>query len=600
MCVALVGAGAGSAGALGASCSAKDVVVDVPIAAYVPAACGNANGAQVTFTGLGDYPQTSQAAETVALGSTGFALTALPPDAREVVLSPLTDASAWSGTALVPDAGPLGILTLPLGRACHLTAPVNLAGDPGAAVGPIDPTHVLLVGGTVPPFVVDLGDGAITQLAQALMPPRDYATVSLFGGGVLIAGGADPTTPGEQAQATAVVYTPGASAASLRAGTFSSPINLPAGQRKQHAAVTLADGRTLLVGGVSDDGSFVTAIEVFDPTKAGSNPVTILTTAALHVPRTSPTVLALSNGEVLIGGGFGKGGTPVASVEWLAPDLSWIGSQLLCSAGSEQGFAATEGGAVLAVMGPSPATATCSNVHLLRPSAIEEAPALVPPPLKVRLFPGAQASPVLVTDASTLRWNPWSATFAPLAQGAAGLSLPTTAYLAPSPGLALWLGEDGNVWTLRFDTHGVYATDFAHGPYLITDDLFTAPDRLPGSDVSFTVAGGASLANGATVWLTDATFEHVAASVTLRHGGAAEFVLRDPSGDEATCAVSDAPPGATVQVVRTGPSVTVGLGDASATTCKGSLGADVRVAVGLRGPKSGMGTSEVQALTVER
>jgi hypothetical protein len=85
------------------SCSARDVTVDLPVVAYVPAGCGGADaaGAMVTYAGLGDFPQPTQASEVVRLGSSGLALTALPAATREVVISPLlTDAVQWAGAAL--------------------------------------------------------------------------------------------------------------------------------------------------------------------------------------------------------------------------------------------------------------------------------------------------------------------------------------------------------------------------------------------------------------------------------------------------------------------------------------------------------------------
>jgi hypothetical protein len=579
---------------VGVSCSAKTVIVDVPIEVYVPASCGDAGGAQVTYTGLGDFPQLSPATETVALGSSGLTLTALPPATRQVVLAAVMGAGGWAGSALVPAAGPVEMLTLPMDHACSLSRAVNLAGDPGTVIGMTDATHAMLIGGPFPPFIIDLGNGSIAQLEAALMPARDYSTITPFGAGALVAGGEDPMA-GEQS--TAVVYTPGPNGAP---GTFGTPIDFPDGQtREKHAAVALADGRVLLVGGVSGSGELITAIDVLDP--ATPTNVTVLP-APLHTPRTSPTVLALPNGEVFIGGGFDAEGAPVTSVEWLAADLSWMTSLTLCNkADTEQGFAATEGGAVLAVMGPIAGTPSCSNVHLVLPSGIEDAPVLTPAPSKIRLFQGAEASPVLITDSAGFRWSPWSGAFTSLGPTAKGPSFPTSAFIAASSGLALWLGGDNNLWTLRFDTHGEYATDVAHGPYLQEDDMFTAPDRLPPSDVSFMPQkGGAKLSNGATIWLTDATFAEVTASVVLPKGGAANVVLRDPSGNEVICAATGVATEGVVQVVRSGAAVQVSVGASAPTSCVGALDSNVRVSIGVRGPASGQGTSTVKSLSVTR
>ena len=579
------------AGELGLSCTAKNVIVDVPIGVYVPASCGDGLGARVTYTGLGDFQPMSAPTETAALGSKGFSLTALPAATREVVMGPVGDGAPWAGAAAVPDRGNLTLLALPMDRACSLSREVNLGGVGGTAIGMIDPAHALVVGGEIPPFIADLGTGIVTQLpSTAATPFRAYATVTPFGSGALVAGGVDTTTL--EALGNAVVYTPGPGGA---VGTFGAPINLPANQRKKHGAVVLADGRTLLVGGVSDLGTLVATIEALDPTQ----PTNVRAVATLVVPRVLPTVLLLPTGQIFIGGGFGRDGSPVTTIEWLSADLSPAGTIDLCQAGTVQGFAPTEEGAVLAVMGPEAGSATCSNVHLVRPFVAEEAPILDPPPTRIQMFTGPEGSPVILTDRAALRWNPWTTTFTSLGAHAAGMSTPTTASVSASPGLALWLGEDSHLWALRFDTRGPFATDFDHPTYLDTDDLDTAPDRIPSdAGVTFSVRQGARLAAGATVFLTDATYETVTASVALPQGGEVVFVLRDVNGHELTCATSDVPPGGVAELSRNGGVVAAGMATRAPVPCTGSLDASVRVAIGLRGPAGG--ASIVRALTVMR
>ncbi len=582
------------------SCSARNVVVDLPIVAYVPAGCGDAGGASATYTALGDFPQVTPAAETVTLGSVGFALTALPAAAKQIVISGGLDAGAFTGESLVPDGGSVEVLTLPLYRACPLSTSIGGLGDvPGTSIGMMDATHAMIVGGNVPPFVVDLSTGGITRTPSSeAFVNVNYATVSRFGSNVLIAGGISETS---DVQSLAQVYTP---------GSGFTTVALPEGQqRAKHAAVTLANGDVLLVGGAA--GSLVTAIDLLDPATMSARVV-----GALQTGRVLPTVIALPNGKVFIGGGFDKAMNPIPSAEWLDTDLSSLPPVPLCWAGPEQGFAATEGGAVLSVMGGGTPPPGCSNVELVlpSPSGATPAPPLTPVPKTIRLFQGAEASPLLVTDSDVLRWNPWTAAFTSLGMNALGLSTPTKTILAPTPGLAMWLGEDSNLYALRFDTHGEYATDVAHGPYLVTDDQFTAPDQLPALDggagnVAFVPGPEATLSNGATIWVTDATFAEVTASVVVLGGpvpdaGAAApasvtLVLREPGGNEVTCTASSVPPGSTVQVVRSGAIVTGSIGDAGSIPCSGQVGADVRVSVGVRAPGGG-GTTRVKTLMTLR
>jgi hypothetical protein len=574
-------------------------VVDQAVQVYVPAACGDATNARVTYTGLGDFQPTSDPTEVVAIDSSGFVL-AQSPATREIVLGPLTDAGPWAGAALVPDAGNLELLALPLDRACHFSTLTALASNAGTTLGMVDPTHAFLIGGKTAAFVANLGTGLIT-VAPAPPSPRNYATVSPMSGGVLIAGGENPALNGE-VQATAYLYTPGVGTSP---GTYGEPIVLMGGLREEHAAVTLPDGRVILVGGVTaraPPAIFLTAIDILTPGQPEG-----LAQATLLVRRRNPTVLVLPTGQVFIGGGIGADGQPVTTLEWLSlPDLASLGTAELCSAGTEQGFALTEEGAVLAVMGPESGTAGCSNVHLVRPpsattaAVVDEAPILDPPPAHIRIFQGPSASPVLVTDAAALRWNPWTGTFTSLGTNTGGVSPESAGSVSASPGLGLWLGQDSLLWALRFDTRGQYATDFAHASYLDTDDLYTAPDRLESPDAGFTVPHGAPLSNGESIFLTDATYQALTASVTLITGGTLSFVLRDPTGLEILCSATNVPDAATVMVTRSGSSVTIGVGSGPSTPCVGASALDpnARVAVGLRAPPSG--TSRVRSLTVTR
>jgi len=405
---------------------------------------------------------------------------------------------------------------------------------------------------------------------------------------------------------TAVLYTPGPDGSP---GTFgATPIQLINGLRYAHAAVSLADGRVLLIGGYTNTPGqpLVPGIDLFDP-RAPTKAADIA--ATLHEPRANPAAFALPTGEVFIGGGVDATGAAVTTAEWLDANLDYLGSEKVwpdaCGAVAGQVFAPTEGGAVLAVR-TGPATLGCSNVELVRPygAPIQQAPPLQlgagsSTPTSLTLFPGAQASPVLITQAGTLRWNPWTGAFTPLGPPAgAGSTLPTPTALSVSTGLALWLAEDGNVYALRFDTHGPYATDVEHGPYLVTDDEFTAPDRLLPLDAGFTVSSGATLANGATVWVSDETFAGVTTSVTFPVGGSAALVLRDPAGREVTCGAADVPPLGSVQVTRSGAVVTVSATGGTGGRCDGTLDAGARVAVGVRGPDGG--TTMVRGLAVER
>jgi hypothetical protein len=77
-----------------------------------------------------------------------------------------------------------------------------------------------------------------------------------------------------------------------------------------HAAVRLADGRVLLVGGKSIvlgvSETFLATAEIFDPKTNRFH----LTKMPMHVPRDRPTATLLPDGTVLIAGGQDGGATP--------------------------------------------------------------------------------------------------------------------------------------------------------------------------------------------------------------------------------------------------------------------------------------------------
>src|SRR5688572_7339560 len=79
--------------------------------------------------------------------------------------------------------------------------------------------------------------------------------------------------------------------------------------RSAHAAAVLKDGRVIVVGGIVN-GTTSGAIEIFDPATGNSAVVATLTTA-----RSQHAVATLLDGTVLIVGGANAAGTPLAGAE---------------------------------------------------------------------------------------------------------------------------------------------------------------------------------------------------------------------------------------------------------------------------------------------
>lgn len=95
-------------------------------------------------------------------------------------------------------------------------------------------------------------------------------------------------------------------------GTLDTP-------RELHSATLLEDGRVLIAGGGTPDGSTpFDSAEIFDPATGRSEP-----TGAMNVARYNRVSVRLDDGRVLIAGGFGDG--PLASIEIFDPALgAWL------------------------------------------------------------------------------------------------------------------------------------------------------------------------------------------------------------------------------------------------------------------------------------
>ena len=170
-------------------------------------------------------------------------------------------------------------------------------------------------------FEADTGASTLVNPQQGFREARAFATVTPFGSKLLLAGGEDPLNfdgPAEQRQArqTAFVYDPAARGFE----TTNIPLELA---RTRHAAVELANGETLLVGGARPRGDgtsvAVTAFEAVSPKTRRSR---IDGLVGLANGRLTPTALRLDNGNVLVGGGYDPAGAPVETVEYFSPDGS--------------------------------------------------------------------------------------------------------------------------------------------------------------------------------------------------------------------------------------------------------------------------------------
>ena len=192
----------------------------------------------------------------------------------------------------------------------------------------------------------ELFDGTDAWARTApLNAPRDgFASVRLRDGRVLVTGGYTgvTATAGVLAYSSARIYDP-------QTGTWAKP-GLMHVARYQPSAALLADGRVLVAGGVyADENSFDTraSAELFDP---GTGKWSV--TGSMKTARSAASAVTLDDGRVLVVGGVDSDGDPLRTAEVFDPDSGrWSSAGSLAKA--RAGFTLTllPDGSVLAVGG---------------------------------------------------------------------------------------------------------------------------------------------------------------------------------------------------------------------------------------------------------
>jgi hypothetical protein len=450
---------------------------------------------------LGDFEASNDAAEVLPLARSGAALKF--PAATQAVVARVDDgADAFTGYAERRDDSGLDLLLWPERQTCVIRSAGYPGRNGGQAVGfAAGSGRVLVAGGNdaldsdalVGWSSFDVATGNVEARGRTdsgtLAEPRAFAQVTSFGSRLLVSGGEKPVQGVPERD-----IEPYASAEVWDAERgFSGELIALQSARTHHAALSLADGRTLLVGGRAKVGSTNIAqyqLEIVDPSSLRASVADAIT------PRIDPSALRLSDERIFVGGGTALDGSPAQPVgEWLtaAARLDRTRLSLEVAPRFERAFVATAGGGVLAVGGCEDRLATsesdarecarcshgcvpldgfdawwidrdglASRVLLDRISA--------PRPL---LLAGSDGSPWLVAASADapdqprlFRFNPWARSFE-------RADLPAEARL-PRPGMPaplvigldtfVWLDESadgGQLLGLRLGTRGRYAQDLA-------------------------------------------------------------------------------------------------------------------------------------------
>ncbi|HSQ62519.1 MAG TPA: hypothetical protein VLM85_04870 [Polyangiaceae bacterium] len=574
-----------------AACSKGDQVTVRAVNLHAPASCPVASGSFGEYTATGDFPfdPSTTTSTPLNLSQVGAVLAGIPADVRSLALLANSQTDLITGVTLVPPSGDVDLLVLPTARACALSANVGFVPGTPSAGGLLSPdmiagaadAHTMLVLGSdkLPAtFRVDLDTGQVTKMATGVGTPRKRAPlVATGGGGAIVTGGVSLSTP--VTLQTAELYDPAL-------GDFDGrPITLQK-QRSDHAAVLLASGDVLLVGGQSG-GTLAPELELVHLQTRTSE----LLPLQLAEPRTRPIALRLADGTVLVGGGYRADGTPAGSLELVSADgRSFARASQPIAMRARHGIVALDGGGALVVNVPGPGDGpTFQNAWNLTPEGALSPVTSILAITDAKLFPGADGHPVLWAGDRWLQLDPWSATQTWTAidanSGAPGPAQDSPT-VSPDPGLLAWIAGDGSVMLRRLSTRNVFATD--PQPYLAASKDHLVPDRWSPT-MTFDTSLFLPASTGAFV--ADARFLDVTVDVDAPSDGLPQIVLRGESGAEvdvggASCPLVAPPLPAHLHVERRGGQVTYRLGtatDSPATPCgSAAIGASERIAVGLR------------------
>jgi len=475
---------------------------------------------------LGDFEPGNESAEVLSLTRAGAPLR-FPAGTRAVSARVGPPGRGFFGYGERGEDGSVDLLLWPEGEGCRVPNDGYPGRDGGQALGFARDAGLLLVAGgndarsssaILGALALNVANGAVQTVAEAesrrMQQPRAFASATQFGTGFLVAGGERPVAGVPELdiepQPNAEIFDP------ARGGFLDELVPLQ-NARTHHAAVTLEDGRTLLVGGRTKVGNTSIAqyqLETVDPeTHRASVGEAIL-------GRIDPTALRLSDGRIFVGGGttlLGSLSTP--AVEWLSPDgrpePRAVNDDV--PARFERAFVAMPGAGVLAVGGcedrlplsDEDADACTRCAHGCEPtdgfdawwidrdgnvSSVSLEGIAAPRPL---LLPGSDGRPWLVaslrrspTEQQLFRFNPWAQSFEP-ASAAPNVAWPERGAANP-----VAIGTDTFAWITSAQLVGAklgersrYAPDLAlvlsYDPLDPGRPEHLVPDAPPGDAVAY-------------------------------------------------------------------------------------------------------------------
>jgi hypothetical protein len=530
----------------------------------------------LTLTALGPFALASSCGpercdvQSVPLRS-GDQPLGFPPETSGIDAVATLGEQRFAGYAERSAGGALDVLLWPLAEPCAVyTTTDGYPGTRGGHALGYAPEHgiVLMVGEDADDaraqgaLVVNVRTGEVALQSASESPPSPvaFATLTPFESGLLLAGGENPTRgPDPTARERfdrAYVF----DAATRSFGSEPVALNW---DRSRHGAAALANGSTLLVGGVAEGG----LVRQFEGISPGNSRSSILGLSALTTGRLDPKVLTLDDGRLFVGGGTASNGTPVGDVEWFSADGHSALEQRALPALPNRAFIAMPGGGILSVPGcdDDGACAAWEASWVNRDYHVEPIPIAVtrecPVPARPLLAPAGEGTPLLLArygdgTACSWRFDPWPGDYSTTADALARPRfVPELLELNPPPNprvLPLAVGTDTFLWAsapaggvggLRFGNRGPLSRDLLSllarddaAPWrprrLVPDRALVAPELDAGETRPFT--NGALLLRSAdvtvTYWVPDTRYDDVTVTLTLAPamGGDTDTTLAAP------------------------------------------------------------------------
>ena len=338
-----------------------------------PAAAGSPGAASPSPSRAGATPAESGPAQTLTYGDgTWSRIPALPQplwgagstllgDGRLLVVGgstgPVSSTAVATAEIFDPNANSWSVAT-PMLQARAYPATVTLPDG-----------SVLVVGGSRDGLPLDSAeryfpDSVSWVSAGTMNVPRTHATATVLQDGrVLVVGGGSDASSAFKSTNTAEIFDPATGNWALTASMASS--------RALHTATLLADGKVLVTGGAStyhgSKGTVRATAEIYDPKTASWRAA-----APLSVPRYHHTAVLLSDGRVLIAGGwsFTTNSDPsLATAEIYDPATdTWTATGSMAVGRARARMAALRDGRVLVVGGVDPAYQVMATAEIYDPA----------------------------------------------------------------------------------------------------------------------------------------------------------------------------------------------------------------------------------------